>query len=404
MKILQVTPYFAPAWAYGGPPVTVYHLSQALAARGHEVTVLTTDAFSENKRMKASGRYDGLDVHHLPNASNRLAWKHQLFLPLGMWSFLESHRSDFDIVHIHMYRTYQNIVAGQYSTKYGIPYVLSAHGSVPRIVRMKHAKALFDGFYGHRLLRNAARLIAVSEAEMSQYIEAGASPSQVSVIYNGVDATQYEKLPPRGAFAAEHGLTGRRLVTYVGRLNARKGLDTLVRAFSMLAKRDHRIALVLVGTDDGYQKTLDRLLEQLKPEAPVVFTGLIPLPGKLQVYVDSDVIVYPGSYEIFGLVPFEALLCGRPVVVANDSGCGEIIERAHAGLAVPPGDPDALCEALGYAFVHPTEMQAMVARGKQFVLEQLNWAHIAQETEGVYENSRVQPTRTASATHVPSNS
>src|SRR5712692_10746131 len=165
MRILQVTPYFAPAWGYGGPPVTVYHLSKALAERGHKVTILTTDAFSQTQRLEAEGGFDGLEVHHFRNLSNYLAWKHQLFLPFGTRSFFRKHRSSFDIVHIHMYRTLQGLAAKSYAERCGIPYVFSAHGTLPRIVRMKFAKSIFDTLFGYRLLRDAAGLLAVSHAE-----------------------------------------------------------------------------------------------------------------------------------------------------------------------------------------------------------------------------------------------
>ena len=101
MKILQVTPYFSPAWAYGGTPRSVSELCLALAQRGHEITVLTTDALSENSRMPSVISKNELEVHYLRNASNYMVWHHQLPMPLGMLSFLREHIRDFDLVHLH---------------------------------------------------------------------------------------------------------------------------------------------------------------------------------------------------------------------------------------------------------------------------------------------------------------
>src|SRR2546427_1630165 len=84
MRILQVAPYFAPAYSYGGPPETVHKLCEALANRGHEVVVLTTDAFNSTGRQQVRHMANGLDVYYLRNVSNYLAWTHQLFLPLGI--------------------------------------------------------------------------------------------------------------------------------------------------------------------------------------------------------------------------------------------------------------------------------------------------------------------------------
>src|SRR2546426_6331197 len=140
MRILQVAPYFAPAYSYGGPPETVHKLCEALANRGHEVTVLTTDALSSSGRQKIRRKTDGLDIHYLRNLSNYLAWNHQLFLPIGTRRFLRKKMKDFDVVHVHMYRTYQNVLVHGAHSACRTPYVFSAHGSLPRIVRKQLAK------------------------------------------------------------------------------------------------------------------------------------------------------------------------------------------------------------------------------------------------------------------------
>src|SRR6266487_3770257 len=122
----------------------------------------------------------------------------------------------------------------------------------------------------------------------------------------------------------------------------------------------------------------------MEPDVPVIFTGLITLPEKVQVLVDSDVVVYPGVHEIFGLVPFEALLCGRPVVVAGDSGCGELISGAKAGFTFRPNDVDGLLAAIESALSGSGEIENMVERGRSFVRNELAWTSIAQEVERVY--------------------
>jgi glycosyltransferase involved in cell wall biosynthesis len=77
-------------------------------------------------------------------------------------------------------------------------------------------------------------------------------------------------------------------------------------------------------------------VEQLGLSDKVRFIGFMsPLAA---AYQDADVLVYPSTYEIFGLVPFEALLCGTPVIVTDDCGCGEIIKEAGCGYLVHYGD------------------------------------------------------------------
>jgi len=388
MRILQVAPYFAPAYSYGGPPETVHKLCEALANRGHEVVVLTTDAFNSTERQEVRHRANGLDVYYLRNLSNYLAWKHQLFLPLGIGTFLRRRTEPFDIIHVHSFRTYQNLAVRRYSLRSRVPYVLSAHGSVPRIVRKKLAKSVFDRIAGNQVLRDAAALIAVSSAELRQYEAMGVPAARVAVIPNGIDAGQYAALPDKGAFSRRYGLAGRTLIGYIGRLNSRKGLDILLESMRKLVEIRDDVTLVLVGPDDGFRGQVERLTKQLSLQDRVVLTGLITLPQKLEVLVDCDVFVYPGAFEIFGLVPFEALLCGKPVVVANDSGCGEIIERAKAGYTVPYGDSVRLTEAIESALAGGPETTDMIRRGRNFILEHLNWERIASATEDLYASAR----------------
>jgi glycosyltransferase involved in cell wall biosynthesis len=89
------------------------------------------------------------------------------------------------------------------------------------------------------------------------------------------------------------------------------------------------------------------LVGSLGLEPRTLFTGLLRGRERLEALADADVLVYPSQDEIFGLVPLEAILCGTPVIVAGDSGCGEVITRTGGGEVVPLGDVGALTHAMG---------------------------------------------------------
>ncbi len=396
LKIMHVTPYFAPAWAYGGPPRVVYELSRELVRRGHAVTVVTTDACDQRRRIPELHEVlDGIEVYRLRNVSNYLAWSGQAFLPTRIFSFFRRVPVP-DVVHLHMFRTVLNIVARRFALRSNIPYLVSAHGSLPRIVRQRTLKRLFDWMDGSKLLRDASGLVALSGTEKADYESAGASGSKVSVISNGIDARLFEELPQPGAFSKSCGLDGKRLVTYVGRLNARKGLDGLLFAFHDIAHAEDDVRLVIAGPDDGYRYRLTKLAERLSVSDRVLFPGFLSPRRKLELLVDSDLVVYPAPREPFGLVPFEALLCGKPVVVSEDSGCAEILEEAKAALTVPPGDVGLLRDALLVGLRRDPSTFDMVSRGKTLITERLNWARIAGMVEQVYE-SVARPGRSVSS-------
>jgi glycosyltransferase involved in cell wall biosynthesis len=348
--------------------------------------VLTTDAFSSKARQDTKYNGDGLEICYARNLSNYLAWNHQLFLPFGTRAFLRKRAMGTDIIHIHMYRTYQNVAVRRFALSEGIPYILSAHGTVLKLYRKKLAKSIFDMIAGRSVLEDAARLVALSDAEAGQYRTMNIPKSKIVVIPNGIDAREFSNLPARGAFLRENGLNAKKLITYIGRLNARKGLDTLIESFQSIASQRADVALALVGPDDGYRAQIEKLIKRLPMSAPIVLTGWVAPQRKLEVLVDSDVVVYPGAFEIFGLVPFEALICGRPVIVANDSGCGEILAEADGGLTIPFGDSKSLQVAIEQALENPDWLKSMTERGRRYVLERLDWKRIAEKTEQMYRD------------------
>src|SRR6185436_16167317 len=100
-------------------------------------------------------------------------------------------------------------------------------------------------------------------------------------------------------------------------MTPRKRLDVLVDAFAMLEPRTSR--LVIAGNDMGAGDHARARVRSHRLEERVTFAGLLHGSERLHALADADVVVYPGEHEVFGLVAIEALLCGTPVVVADDS-------------------------------------------------------------------------------------
>lgn len=357
MRILHVTPYFEDAWAYGGIPRAVAATVRGLAARGHEVTVCTTDAFQADARLPASPAAAAtpppVDVRVFPNLSNLAAYHLQFFLPRGLRDYLRYHAQDFDVAHLHGCHHLPGALAARYLRRAGVPYVVTPHGTAAYLERRQTAKRLFDATVGRGLLTGARLVVAVSAAERRQLMDLGVPPANLTVIANPLDTREFEH-PVRGAFRQRLGLgAAARLVLYLGKLTPRKRVDILVGAFAQL--RDPECRLAIAGNDMGYGATLRRLVERLGVADRVVFTGLVPGAQRVSALADADVVSYASQHEVFGLVAVEALLCGTPVVVADDSGCGEIVRETGGGLLVPPGDEDALRYALETILASPVD-------------------------------------------------
>ena len=376
MHVLQVTPYFPPTWAYGGIPRIVDGLSRALVEEGVQVTVLTTDAFDASRRAGTPPDRDhhGVRVLTVPNLSNRLAARHQLFLPRGALGRLTAalDASPPDVVHLHGHRHLLNNVGVAAARRWGAPYALTANGTLHRHENKVGAKVLWDALVAGRVPGGAARCVAVSRSDVGVHQRAGIRPDRVVRIPNGLDLAEFAPLPPRGTFRARHGLGDQPLVAYLGQISPRKGVDHLVEAFGDGGPQG--ACLVIAGPDRG---GLEAARRRVAPGAAVHFVGVLEGADRLALLADADVLVYASTGEIFGLVPFEGLLCGAPVVVADDCGCGELIGEAGAGLLVRHGDVPGLRARIETLLTDRDAAGAMVRRGRRYIAERLSFARVA---------------------------
>jgi glycosyltransferase involved in cell wall biosynthesis len=319
-----------------------------------------------------------------PNLSNWLAYDRQFFLPLGMASYLREHSRDFDIAHLHACHNVPGALAARYLATARIPYVVMPNGTAPRIERRQTAKYLFDISIGRHVLNRAAKLLAVSEAERAQLHAMRVSDKRIAVIPNPSDLAEFEAPIERGTFRHKSRLGDGELVIFLGKLTPRKRLDVLARAFASLNRPGAR--LVVVGNDMGYGGELERLIGTLRINDRTLLTGLLTGRDRLEALADADVVVYPSKDEIFGLVPIEAILCGTPVVVADDSGCGEVIRRVGGGLVARQGDVADLAHAVARVLDAAAEWRRAANDAATRAREWYTAAPVCDQLEAVYND------------------
>jgi glycosyltransferase involved in cell wall biosynthesis len=382
LRILHVSPSFYPAWAYGGVPRCAYELCRELVPLGHDVTVWTSDVFDRDSRLSGTETVvDGIRVRRFRNLSNRLAHDFQLYLPARIFAAARESVRDFDLVHIHSHRHLLQLAVANAARSAGVPYVLTGNGTVPAIERYVGIKHVLDALGVASIVRDAAACVAVSRAEVPHYTDVGVPPERVRVIPNGVRLAEFEPLPETGSFRRKHGIGEGPLVAFVGKITPRKGVDVLVRAMHLLPDS---VQLVVAGNFMMAEKPIRTLVEELGLGDRIRFPGLLLGEERNALYVDADVVAYPSIDEIFGLVAAEAIMCGSPVVVCGDSGCGELVEASGGGAVVPYGDPAALAHALSGLLSDPDRRARHVREAQSYVRDNLGWDAIASRTNELY--------------------
>ncbi len=381
MKILHAFVFIGRAVG-GGTTDLVAKLASAQARRGHEVTIYASDF------RVAPG-----DLEAVPGVRVRTfrSWLNSGFYIMpGMIPACRRELPGFDIVHLHLYRSFQNVVLRHFARAHQVPYLMDAHGSLPRFVRKPRVKAAFDRLFGNRLLRDASRCIAETEMGIKEYLDMGVEPARVVRIPPPFPVEQFRDLPARGRFRERFGIPADcRVVMFLGRIHWIKGIDILTEAFARLVPRwTGDVRLVIVGPDDGFRPEIETLVDRLSIRPKTLFTGFLAGQDKISALVDADVVVQTSRYEQGAWAPIEAVLCGTPIIVSDNSGAGEDVGRMGAGFLVRFEDREDLCERIAYVLAHPDEARVKTEQGRRYVEQHLSMAQCVAQYERLYEACR----------------
>jgi len=385
LKILQVSNFFKPLWETGGVTRVNYEISKNLVQIGHDVTVYTTDGYKANFEFQTNQfvKVDGIKVYYFKNLFKSMASKITLTIPYYIPFVLRKEIRQFDIIHIHEHRTLLAVCVHYYAKKYNVPYVLQAHGSVLPHFQKQRLKKFFDIIFGYRILKDASKIIALTETEANQYMQMGIDESNICIIPNGIDLKEYENLPQKGEFRKKYSIKeNEKVILYLGRIDKIKGIDLLIDAFSQLKNELNNVKLVIVGPKNDYFSILNENVKNLNLNDSVLFTG--PLYGidKQAAYVDADVYVLPSRYETFPNTVFESCACGTPVIITDRCGIYDIVE-GKLGWVVK-FNKEQLNASLKNLLSNDTLRERVGQDGKFFVKNTFNWHKTVCDLELIY--------------------
>ena len=377
MKILQVTNLFAPV--HGGIAEATYQLTNQLVKKGHEVTLYTSD-------FKLSQKYiSSIPEVKVHTFKTWLSLANFLVTP-GIIKRAKEEIRYFDTIHMNNYRTFQNIIVQYYATRYGVPYILQAHGGVLPIFQKQHLKRTFDTLFGYRILRKASKVIAGTESEVGEYKEMGIKQPEIVLIPPFYNIEEFSQLPPLGQFRRKFNIKEKYIILFLGRIHQIKGIRFLVESFHQLRQQREDIILAIVGPDQGYKSTLEELINRLGLSRKVLFTGLLSGIDKLSALVDAVMLVQTSTYERGPGSPFEAILSGTPVIITKDTGAGEIVSKLDGGYLVEYGNIPALMDLMQKILDDPTDIRNKTQKTRQHIMTNLSWQTGVEKYEKLYES------------------
>lgn len=243
---------------------------------------------------------------------------------------------------------------------------------------------LFLGKWVPFTFRFADHLIAISEATKNDLVATLNIPEEkITVIPEAADDT-YKPVTDRRKrqeVKKKYGISGRYLL-HIGTINPRKNLEFLVRVFAKLSQDFPDLQLVITGKKGWYFEGLFRLVDELKLQDKVIFTGYIEEEDKPALLSAASVYTFPSVYEGFGLPALEAMACGTPVVASNTSSIPEVTGKA--AILVGPHDEGGWIEAIR-RILTDGKLAARMSKEGLLQAKKFSWEKAAEETLKVYE-------------------
>jgi glycosyltransferase involved in cell wall biosynthesis len=380
LRVLHVTPYFAPAFRYGGPPRSILGLCRALVDAGVDVEVFTTTANGPEPLPPAPDGtdYEGIRVRYFP-----LGWPQRYWRASGLGAALDRALPAADLVHVHGLWNMTGTTAIGRVRAASRPYVVSPRGMLQPAAMRRHRLLKAAAYYAveRANVRGAAFLHATSPVEQRQ-IDTYGPP--VVTIANGVTpisvpAEALDRLRRRARIEADD-----EVVVCLGRLHPIKRLDLLAKAFATVSQRRPRARLVIAGPDEGgYRQRVEPLF------APVAdatrWLGAVDAETAGALFSASRTLVQCSDSESFGMSVVEALAAGLPVVVTDRTPWSQV-SSLGVGCSVEH-EPSAIARGILQILEHPAEGCAMGARGKAWAHETFGWDAIGRAMRDAYQHA-----------------
>lgn len=327
MKILSLTYEYPPIGGGGG--VVAAALNEELAVLGDRVRVVT----SRMRDLPDHEVVNGVEVHRTACFRRFRHFTTAAELATTLWPayrmaarVIEAERPE--IIHTHFVLP-SGLIAWRLSKRFGIPFVLTAHGSDipgynPDRFSLLHT-ALRPVW---QRITSAAAAVTSPSAYLANLIYRQCPGLHVDVIPNGFTPNSLVLAPKRN------------LVLVVARLFPRKGVQHFLDAVGRLAR--HGDWEFVVAGDGPYMETLRLQAKALG--SPVRFVGFLGRSELAAYYQAARIFVFPSIRENFPMVLLEAMDAGCAIITTDAEGCHEVV--ADTGVVVPAGDPDAIAEQL----------------------------------------------------------
>jgi glycosyltransferase involved in cell wall biosynthesis len=342
-KLCVVTHTFLPH--VGGIERVVYEQCKRLGQKQFDPMVLTHRSYTEKNYV-----FDGIKVrcYDSVNIGFRLGIPYAIPQITSLKTFLETVKSS-DLIHVHGHPYLSSLLAAKIAKRYSKPLVLTQHNTfiAYKGIFWDHVEWMNDYAIGRQVLKEADKIVVVSNATKNYVLSLDAAPEKIEVLHNGVDLNRFRPLTGiKDEMRKKLGISkDSRVVLTVRRLVYKNGIDTLIESAKAAIQKNPRLVFIVVGKGPDFTQVKGKI-EQLGIQENFKLAGFVSDEDLPVYYNTADFFVLPSkSGEGLPLVALEAMSCGVPVIATNVGGTSEVMSEKY-GKLVPPNSPEALAEAI----------------------------------------------------------
>lgn len=355
----------------GGTTTALAGLAEAQLNAGLRVSVAATHVEDFESSVADHLRKVGVNVTLIGPTRTALRY-HREIAPV-----LKRLIADADIVHIHALWEEIQHRAAVLARRLGVPYVISPHGMLDpwSLGQSRIKKRLYMAMRLRRDLNHAAALSFTTETERQLTEPLNLRPPGV-VETLGLNLEEFETLPEPGTFRKRYPALGDRpILLFLSRIHHKKGLDLLVPAFAQVHDRDAMLVIAGPDSDDGYQATVQDMVDKHDLADRVIFTGMLFGVERIEAMADADLFVLPSYQENFGIVVIEALAAGTPVTISDQVNLHHDVTEGDVGEVIRP-NVDAVADAMNRWLGDANRRADVSERARPFVWARYDWKEI----------------------------
>ncbi|MEZ4614249.1 MAG: glycosyltransferase [Caldilineaceae bacterium] len=316
----------------------------------------------------------------------------------GVLAFAEAEGVTYDLIHSHYWLS--GLVAEKLQREWHVPIVHMYHtlGHMKNLIAQSASeRAPQDRLDGEaHVLRVADRVVAATPAEEQQLIDYyAADPAKLTIIPPGVDPARFRPIDKKAAKRHVGIPCGDANILFVGRIEPLKGVDTLLRAMSILQERHPEAiqgtCLAIVGGDpwnedrDSEMARLQALRTDLGIHDLVTFLGARDQDILPYYYAGAEMVIMPSHYESFGMVALEAMAMGTPVIASEVGGLAHLVQHGVNGFHVPSRDPEALAQRI-LELLTDDELRDRLGRQAREYARKYHWSNVVERMLDVYQD------------------